>query len=176
MKKVSAVLSVLITLFIVVVLAGGSEARLMKQGTRELDINGSYDQNTGAGSFFYTALGYGYYIRDDLELAVAGALMFADTYTGIHPAVSMTYDFETGTDWVPFVEANLGYGYWDFKPGTKSGFVYGGGGGIKYFLANNVAISLAVDYDIASEDLFEEKNGGWGKTNLGMHYGLRYYL
>lgn len=152
-----------------------SYAQMLSQGTMELDISGNFDAKGPAGNQVWTALGFGYYVIDNLELAAAGAFIYDDYETGYHPAIDAQYNFNLGYKLVPFIGINAGWGIWRYKEvDNADGFVYGGEAGLKYFITENLALSAAVDYDLSTGDIWTEKDGKMVDNNWGIAWGLRY--
>lgn len=150
-------------------------AQMLKQGTMELDINGSFDAKGPAGNQVSTALGFGYYIVDNLEIAAAGAFIHDDYETGYHPAIDAQYNFNLGCKLVPFIGINAGWGIWRYKEvDNADGFVYGAEAGLKYYLTESLAVTVSVDYDLSTGDIWTEKDGKMVDNNWGVAWGLRY--
>lgn len=155
----------------------GSFAQMLSKGTMELDIEGNYDLKGAAGTQIWTALGFGYFVMDNLELEVAGAFIYDDYEIGYHPAIGAQYNINLGCKLVPFIGVNLGWGIWDYKDVEDTdGFVYGGEAGLKYFITDNLALSAAIDYDLSTGKIWMEKDAKMVDTNWGVHWGLRYYF
>ncbi|MBU0716076.1 MAG: hypothetical protein KJ964_12030 [Verrucomicrobia bacterium] len=155
----------------------GSYAQMLSQGTKELDISGNFDPKGAAGTQIWTALGFGYFVADNLELAVAGAFIYDDYEIGYHPAVGAQYNFDLGCKLVPFIGLNLGWGIWDYKDVENTdGFVYGGEVGVKYFITESLALSASIDYDLSTGDIWMEKDGKMVDNNWGVAWGLRYFF
>jgi hypothetical protein len=69
----------------------------------------------------------------------------ADWFVGLTP--HLRYNFATGTRWVPFLDAGAGVTATQIGPPDLSGtfeFNLQGGGGIQYFLKDNLALALDV--------------------------------
>ena len=153
----------------------GGYAQMLSKGTMELEFEGNYDPKGAAGNQFFVAPGFGYYVVDNLELAVAGAFIYDDYETGYHPALGAQYNINLGNKLVPFVGINLGWGIWRYKEVDNiDGFVYGAEAGLKYFLTDSLALAVSVDYDLSTDDLWMEKNGKMVDNNWGIAWGLRY--
>ena len=156
-----------------------AHGQILNKGTKELDFEGSFDHKSGAGSMVWGALGFGYFVVDNLNMIVAGYFHYDDYQIGYHPAVGLQYHFDMGIKLVPFIGGNLGWGIWDYKDddsSDKNGFVYGVGGGVKYFITDGLAVSLSVDFDWATDDLWMEKDGNMSDNNWGVRWGLRYFF
>lgn len=150
-------------------------AQLLKQGTKELDFEGNWDPKGAAGNQFWTGIGFGYYVIDNLELVAAGAFIYDDYEIGYHPAVGAQYNFNLGYKLVPFIGINLGWGIWDYKDVEDTdGFVYGGEAGVKYFITEGLALSVSFDYDQSAGKIWMEKDGKMVDNNWGPRWGLRY--
>lgn len=155
----------------------GCYAQMLSKGTKELDISGNFDPKGSAGTQIWTALGFGYFVMDNLELAAAGAFIYDDYETGYHPAVGAQYNFNLGYKLVPFIGINLGWGIWDYKDiEDTDGFVYGGEAGLKLFITDALALSASVDYDLSTGNIWMEKDGKMVDSNWGVNWGLRYYF
>lgn len=167
-------------LFIVILsLATGINgyAQMLSKGTMEIDIAGNFDPKGAAGSQVFVALGFGYFVIDNLELAAAIAFISDDYEKGYHPAVGAQYNFDLGSKFVPFVGMNVGWGIWDYKNvEDTNGFVYGIEAGLKYFITKNLALNLSVDYDRSTGDIWMEKDGKMVDNNWGINFGLRYFF
>ena len=152
-------------------------AQTLTKGAMELDFEGNYDHKGAAGAQVYTALGFGYFPIDCFEVVAAGAFIYDDYEIGYHPAVGAQYNFDIGHGFVPFVGGNLGWGIWDYKNADDiDGFVYGIEGGVKYFITQNYAFSVSIDYDWATGDLWMEDGGKMVDNNWGIRWGLRYFF
>lgn len=155
----------------------GCYAQMLSKGTKELDISGNFDPKGPAGTQVWTALGFGYFVMDNLELAVAGAFIYDDYETGYHPAIGAQYNIDLECKFVPFVGANLGWGIWDYKDVEDiDGFVYGIEGGLKYFITDSLALSGSIDYDLSTGDIWMEDDGTMVDSNWGIFWGLRYFF
>jgi len=155
----------------------GSFAQMLSKGTMELDISGNYDPKGAAGNQVFTALGFGYFVIDNLELAAAGAFIYDDYEIGYHPAIGAQYNINLGCKLVPFVGINLGWGFWDYKDVEDTdGFVYGAEAGLKYFITESLALSASVDYDLSPSKIWMEKDGKMIDNNFGVNWGLRYFF
>lgn len=163
---------ILLALMLVLCLVSAAAAKTLPTGTQEIDVSGSFDNQSGAGKSLFLALGWGYFPIDNLELVVAGAYMRNSYFSLYAPALGAQYNFDIGNEFVPFVGLNLGWGFTDFKEGPDlNGFVYGIEGGVKYFLTANFALNLAIDYDWATDKLFDGYD-----NNLTANLGLRYFF
>lgn len=168
---------ILIVLLMVLCLAGTSYAKMMPQGMQEIDVEGSLDGKSGAGTSIWLAGGWGYFIIDNLELQIAGAFMRNAYFNLYAPALGAVYSFDIGSDFIPFAGINIGWGFTDYREGKDlNAFVYGIEGGVNYFLSDNVAIDAAVDWDWATDNIFDDNDGKMTNNNLTAHTGLRYFL
>ena len=171
MKKLA--LAVVLSLSTII----GGYAQMLSKGTMELDIAGNYDPKGSAGNQIWTALGFGYFVIDNLELAAAGAFIYDDYEIGYHPAVGAQYNLNLGCKLVPFIGLNLGWGIWDYKNiENTDGFVYGGEVGVKYFITDSLALSASIDYDLSTGKIWTEKDGNMVDNNWGVNWGLRYFF
>lgn len=110
--------------------------------------------------------------------------MSNDLSDHVELGVVSTYNWDTGSAWVPFVKVGLLYAgieiddaiYDDDDEADASGVIGRLGGGIKYFFRDNVAMSLAVNYDKATEDIYFDSDGGRDDYNVKALVGLEFYF
>lgn len=163
----------LLALIMLLCLVSVAAAKTLPAGTQEIDLNGSFDGKSGAGTSIFLSGGWGYFVIDNLQLCVAGAYMRNSYFSLYAPAASAQYNFDIGSnEFVPFAGINIGWGLTDYREGKDlNGFVYGLEAGLKYFLTNNFALNLSVDYDWATDLLFDGHD-----NNLTANLGLRYFF
>lgn len=171
MKK----LAIIVILSLATSIAG--YAQMLSKGTKELEIQGNFDPDGAAGTQIWTGLGLGYFVVDNFELAIAGTFNYDDYKTGYQPAVGAQYNLNLGCKLVPFAGVNVGWSIWNYQDGENTDdFVYGAEAGLKYFITESLALSVSVDYDRSTGDIWMEKNGKMVDTNWGVLWGLRYFF
>ncbi len=151
----------------------------IQEGTREFSIEGGWDPDGAAGAELELSFGYGVFIRDALE--VGGLLSYLSYEDAGGPGVDakgwelggfVEHHFDMATMTVPYVGARVEYvkvelGSWD-----ESAFVYGPRAGVKHFIADNVAIDIALTYMLATEDIFINE-GVAEDSDLSLSFGIR---
>jgi opacity protein-like surface antigen len=153
-------------------------------GTKEIRLHGSYDGDTPLDYELSIGGGYGYFICDGLELAVELAVENNDLMTLFEVGAVVEYNIDTGSAWVPF--AGLGAFYVgaeaddDYYNDPDSGLdadtaVAKAMAGVKYFIRNDIAISLRADYSVAADDLYVDEDGKQDDSNFKTVLALRYY-
>ncbi len=156
----------------------------LDKGTKSLDINGSYDNNTALDYQFNLGVGVGYFFIDNLEVAAVGGWQsnsLSDTY---ELGATAEYNFSTGTPWVPFVTVGVLWAgteldddvYNDTGDIDSDAWLGRFGGGIKYFFRNDIALALNLKYDIASDDIYSDDDGNLDDYNWTVGLGLRFYF
>ena len=150
------------------------------EGTKELRISGSYDADTPLDHELSVGGGFGYFFRDGLEVALEMALQDNDLLTLIEVGAFVEYNFETGSAWVPFI--GLGGFYihadadGDFSDDSDADTGVGkAGAGVKYFIRDDIAISLRADYSFAADDVYIDDDGDLDDTNFKTVLALRVY-
>ena len=149
------------------------------EGTREFSISGGYDPDGAAGSELDLTLGYGVFVRDALEI---GGILGYMSYEGAGAAGGdyklwalggfVEYHFDMASMSVPYIGARIAYENYDTGVLDDSSLVYGPRVGVKYFIADNVAIDIALQYLLASEEIFV--NEGVAEDNdLSISFGIR---
>jgi len=168
-----------ILLFVLGLSVSHAEAAALAKGTRELRLTGGIDFDSLAGTDFQLNLGYGQFIADYLE--VGGLLSIGDNdfITTIGVGVFVEYNFDTGTQLIPFVGTQLRYLYTDVELGEKdesnSALALGGYAGVKLFITESLSINTRFLLELATDDVYLEKN----KTddiNYLIDFGLGYYF
>lgn len=78
------------------------------QGTRELQLSGGVDFDTAADTRVDLGIGYGYFVRDQIEVIGALGVSDDDISTEVRGAVSGEYNWDLGTEIVPYVGLGIG--------------------------------------------------------------------
>lgn len=169
MKK--AVALVLCTL-----VAGAVHAASLKQGTQEIVVEGLFDPDAPGDQQLDLSITYGQFIQDNLEVGVEGSFSDNDLLSTYGIAGFAEYNFDQGTELVPFVGAGIGWINTDPDEGSSEDAVaVSVSAGVKYFLAENVAIRADVTYTWASEDVFLEDDDV-SDTDLAVNLGMAFYI
>ena len=166
----------LIVLGMVLVLASTGYAASLQEGTQEVVVEGLLDPTTGAGSEFDVSLAYGQFVQDNIEVGAFAEYADNDAVSAFGLGVFGEYNFDMGTELVPFVGASIGYFNADFDEGDSlDGINIEGQAGVKYFLAENVAISGAVVLDWATEDIYQDDED-FEDTDVTIQVAMRFFL
>ncbi len=156
----------------------------LDKGTKSLDINGSYDANTALDYQFNLGAGFGYFFIDNLEVAVVTGWQSNSLSDTFELGAVVEYNIATGTPWVPFVQAGVLWAgtevdddvFNDANDMDADAWLGRFGGGVKYFFRNDIALSLDLKYDIASEHIYSDDQGNMEDDNLTAGIGLRFYF
>ena len=168
----------LICLFAVAAVAGASHAASLKGGTREIVVDGSLDpQGVGGGVDLDISAGYGYFVQDSIEVGAEVALADNDLVTSYGFAGFAEFNFDQGTPLVPFVGARAGWARVEIDQfdADADAVVMGGYAGVKYFLAENVAITGQLNLNVASDDIYVNDDEV-DDTNIDFTVGMRFFL
>lgn len=167
----------LLALILAGLTAGSVHAVTLATETMETRLEGNIDPTTAAGTLIDVAFSYGYFFMDNLQAGGRVALRDDNNLTSYNVGGFAEYNFETGSeDWLPFVEGSLGLSHNDIR-GFKSNdtaLVLGLQGGVKYFIAPNVAVSSALALDWASEDIYPDKKK-LDDLDARIQFAIRYY-
>lgn len=133
----------------------------LERGTRELAVHVSLDFEGAVGDTLAADAGFGWFVRDGLELrgivsyAVLEDVAARDSdYRTQEVGAVVEYHVGRQHRAVPYLGVELGWRSTQFDDVQKSGLVYGPKAGLKYFLADNVALDFEITYRLASADLF----------------------
>jgi len=167
-----------LVLSMVLAMAVGVSAQpLLMEGTREWMVEANYDPEGPGGTEYSLGVGYGVFMRDALE--VGGIFTYSSADDGDNKTMGIEglaeYHFDRGTMMVPYVGARIGWNKWETVAADNDAMVYGPRVGVKQFLADNVAIDIALEYMMASDDIFVN-DGEVEDTNMEIVVGMRMLL
>lgn len=159
-----------------VLIAGAVHAASLSEGTQEIVVSGLFDPDAAFDSQLDLDIKYGKFIQDDLEIGAEGAVSDNDAISTYGIGGFAEYNFEQGTELVPYVGASVGWASVDPDHGDSADALYFGVlGGAKYFLAENVAILGNVQFEWATEDVYPEDNE-LSDTDLTLNLGMAFYI
>jgi opacity protein-like surface antigen len=168
---------VLIALAVLGLVAGVSNGASLKQGTQEIVIEGLFDPDTQFDQQIDLGIKYGQFIQDNVEVGVLAAYSDNDLLEEMGFGGFAEYNFDQGTELVPFVGAELAWVNVDGDDiESEDAVTLGGYVGVKYFLAENVAVSLDGKYTQASEDIYSEDGGDLEDKDMTINLGMRFYI
>jgi len=170
MKKILIIVAV-------AMMASGSFATLLSEGTQELGLSGMLDFQTAQGTEFDIELFYGRFFVDNMEAGPIIGLMNNDDWTIFRIGGGIEYNFDLGTEWVPFIGGSLLYANNNGPEGTEnvSAAELGAALGVKFFMTEYLAISTALNLSIATDDLYMDKNEPQN-YNINIDIGLRTFF
>jgi opacity protein-like surface antigen len=156
-------------LFAVATMLAGSAFAAEKES---IDVTPNLDKGTkvleGAGSIDVMAdelqiqLAYGQFVADGIEVAVLAGLRDNDRYMSTELGVRAEYNFILDSALVPFLSAGV---VWADVEADDSGLdtdaaVFSVGGGVKYFIRDDVALAVNGSYLVATDDIFFDSDDG----------------
>ena len=157
-------------------LVGASYGASLKQGTQEIVVQGGYDPQTASGDFEAISLEYGQFIQDLIEVGVRGNYATDEDVESYGLGAFAEYNFDLGTEVVPYVGAGIGWQNTDINNGQSvDGVEIAGLAGVKYFLAENVAISADAEIDWADDEIYP-KDEDFDDTNFQFNLGMRFFI
>ena len=157
------------------------QAQTLDKGTRELAIAGNGDFSGSDDWNLYLEPKFGYFVADDVELGLSGNVNLTDDSHQFSIGPFAEYNFRTGSKWVPFITGGFEWINADIDIELEEGDVssdsdavaFGAGAGIKYFIADNIAISTKYTHEWASDDVFtsvDEVKDSAGFWLIGMRF------
>lgn len=173
--------SVLVAAVIASFATAAAAGPLIGRGHGELSLHVSPDFEGPVGDTIAADAGYAFFVRD--RLAIRGVLGYAvledvagedSDYRMREVDAAAEYHFALGA-FVPYLGAGVGWARSEFGGEAESAFVYGPRGGLKYFLAPNVALDFEVVYKLGSADVFVN-DFAREDTDLSMAIGLRVFF
>ena len=156
---------------------------LLDKGTQELSVSGRIEIPESDQIDYDIDGSYGYFFRDGWEV---GIQVLAADFGGqdrLEIAGFTEYNFMRQSNMVPYVGAGIGLISADFSNDVTlsttltddDGLIFDIEGGVKFFVRPNMAISLAIDFKFATEDVFAtDESISDNLTNIKV--GMRYYF
>ncbi|HMO05605.1 MAG TPA: hypothetical protein PKC67_14075 [Kiritimatiellia bacterium] len=124
-------------------------------------------------------LAYGRFVADGLEVAAIAGLRDNDAFMSTELGVRTEYNFVGDSALVPFVGAGV---VWADAEADDSGLdtdaaVFSVGGGVKFFLRDDVALALDGSYLIATDDVFvDSEDNELQDDEVRFLFSVRYYF
>jgi hypothetical protein len=142
----------------------GDGLPMLAAGVQELSLGGNVNWEESTAYSF--DISYGRFLTQNWMVGASAGLTGINSDKDYRIGVFAEYNFLTGTKWVPFVRAGVGYAHPD--EGGSSGTV-GLDGGVKYFMRPNLAIygSVGGDWVISGSG---SSNGFAKQLNLGLKF------
>jgi hypothetical protein len=156
----------------------------LDQGTHQLEVYGSYDNNSVADYQLNLGVGYGIFVSDNVEVGGVFGWEKSDLSDSLELGIVARYYFNTGSAWIPFLALGGLYKaievdddvYNDPNHSDLDAWVGRFGGGVSYFFTNDVALSMSINYDFASDNLYYNGDGDFDDYNLSGVLGLQFYF
>jgi hypothetical protein len=138
---------------------------MLAPGVQELSLGGRLNWEDSTSYSF--DISYGRFLTENWVVGVEAGITGINSDKDYRAGLFGEYNFLTGTQWVPFVRAGVGYSRPD--QGSSSGTV-GLDVGVKYFMRSNLAIfgSVGGDWVISGDG----RSNGYAKQ---LDLGLKFY-
>ncbi len=124
-------------------------------------------------------LAYGKFVADGLEVAVVAGLVDNDRYMSTELGIRTEYNLVRNSRFVPFLSASV---VWaavesdDYDLDTDAA-VFSVGGGLKYFIRDNVALALKTSYLWATDDIVVDyEDGELENDDIRILFSVRFYF
>ncbi|MGK0187365.1 MAG: hypothetical protein ACI9R3_003152 [Verrucomicrobiales bacterium] len=136
-----------------------SWAPMLGKGTQELTLSGQFDWDGFEDLDYNFRLGYGWFVVDGWEFGLTGSAADQNDSRNFSAGFFTEYNFNRQGQFVPFIGlsaewANLDVDVSEFSLSQDS-ILLGGQIGVKYFFRPNIAISTALTYSWAADDIFD---------------------
>lgn len=156
---------------------------LVTKGTSEIALAGMIDFATFQGVETDVNVKYAYFFWDRFSLGARGMLYNNDAVNHYGVGLTGEYNFSLpktvrplfGTDLVPFLGVFVDFRHAKLFDQTESAMVFGGEGGMKFFLTDSTAITLSLVGELATEDIYDDDLEATNK-NLALQVGMRFYF
>ena len=156
---------------------------LVTKGSQEVEVAGRLDFATEVGTEFDLGLNYAYFFWDRIALGVRGAGGDNDAVSYWDLGTTAEYNFVLppnwkplfGTDLVPYLGVALDFRQAKLFDETENAAVFGGEGGVKFFLTDSTAINVSLVGEWASADIYADDLEATD-LNLYLQLGMRFYF
>jgi opacity protein-like surface antigen len=124
-------------------------------------------------------LAYGQFVADGIEVALVAGLRDNDQYMSTELGVRAEYNLVRDSAHVPFLGAGI---VWATAEADDSGVdtdaaVFSVGGGMKYFMRDDVALAVNGSYLVATDDLFvDSEDGEVQDDEFRILFSVRFYF
>jgi len=172
MKKFAALIATL-------ALATNAHAAAIALGTQELRLGGGIDVDSAVGTAIALEAGYGYFVADYVEVGGLFGFSNDDIISTFSIGGFAEYTFETETEVLPFVGAQIRLINADidtpFGDESETAGALGLYAGVKFFITEELAISVRGLVETATEDIYIEDDDVTN-VDVGLDFGLRYFF
>ncbi len=136
--------------------ARASAVPTILMGTQSIDVNGWIDDD---GEDLGITLGgaYGYFIQDLIRVGGYADIMLIGDFKYVSAGGLGEYNYDMGTQIVPFVGGAAGLGWLDTAEDSETVLEITGFGGARYFFVDYAAIGAQLNLSLATQDIY---NGG----------------
>lgn len=161
----------------------GNWTPMLDQGTQEISIAGRLEFPDFEELNYDLEGSYGYFLRDGWEI---GAQIGAADFGGVDRVdvgVFTEYNFNRDSRWVPYLGAAIGLGSVSFDDGDfdtetdlddDEGAIFDLEAGVKWFVRPYMAISTAINFQLATDDVFATDNS-LDDNLTTLQIGMRFY-
>lgn len=124
-------------------------------------------------------LAYGQFVADGVEVALVAGLRDNDTYMSTELGVRAEYNLMLDSALVPFLGAGV---VWADAEADDSNVdtdaaVFSVGGGVKYFIRDEVALAVNGSYLVATDDVFvDNEDGEVQDDEFRLLFSVRFYF
>ncbi len=167
------------------VYAQGADLPMLNQGAKELALSGTLEFPDFEKIDFDIDTSYGYFFRDGWELGIRALGSDLGGVERFDVSGFTEYNFNRGSNIVPYLGASVGLANFSYDEGSfdastnldadGTATVFEIQAGIKWFIRPYMAISTAIGFNVASDDIYAADNNL--EDNLTrVRVGLRYYF
>jgi hypothetical protein len=148
----------------------------LNKGTRVLEGAGSIDVMADK---LQIQLAYGRFVADGIEVAAIAGLQDDDRYMSTELGLRTEYNFVLDSAWVPFLSAGVVWSDVEIDDSNldTDAAVFSAGGGVKYFIRDDVALALSGNYLYATDDIFVDSDDGeLTEDEIRFLFSVRFYF
>ena len=152
---------------------------MLHKGTQELSLSGEMDWDGFDDLDYFVRASYGWFVADGFEFGLTGSLSDQQDSRQFSFGLFSDYNFFRKGKLVPYVGASVEWANADLDirdlTVNQDAVLLGAELGVKYFIRENIAISLATVYEWASDEVFDSVDSFEDNRQV-IRLGMRFYF
>lgn len=168
----------ILAIALIAAIAASAQGMFLEEGTSELSLSGLLDFDTANGTLTDLNVFYGYFVMDYLEVGLEAGYLNDDAFRVWALGPKADYNFDIGYSVVPFIGGALKFASAEQKVIDESdnAGIAALDAGAKFFITEYAAISVALVGELATDDIYAEKDGETSSTDTRIELGMRFFF
>ena len=156
---------------------------LVTKGANEIAVSGNLDFATEQGMEIDVDARYAYFVMNRVALGAKAVMFNNDAVHAFGIGGTLEYNFAMpksykpmfGTDMVPYLGLAVDFRQSKLFDDKESAIVFGGEGGVKFFMTDTTAVTLSLVGELATEEIYADDLDATDK-DLSLRLGMRFYF